>query len=60
MMSDVLFSNPLTGSLDIPQDILVHIFSFLDMHSLVAAGLVCWYFSFLPCNGFQNNMVFSC
>lgn len=31
-----------SGSLDIPQDILVHIFSFLDMHSLVAAGLVCW------------------
>ncbi|CAN6332341.1 unnamed protein product [Urochloa humidicola] len=26
----------------IPQDVLVHIFSFLDMHSLVAAGLVCW------------------
>lgn len=48
-----------SGSLDMPQDILVHIFSFLDMHSLVAAGLVCWYFSFLPCNGFQNNMVLS-
>ncbi|KAG0518898.1 hypothetical protein BDA96_09G216700 [Sorghum bicolor] len=31
-----------SGSPDIPQDILVHIFSFLDMHSLVAAGLVCW------------------
>jgi len=38
----VLFSIHLTGSPDIPQDILVHIFSFLDMHSLVAAGLVCW------------------
>lgn len=31
-----------SGSPHIPQDILVHIFSFLDMHSLVAAGLVCW------------------
>lgn len=30
------------------------------MHSLVAAGLVCWYFSFLPCKDFQNNMVLSC
>ncbi|AQK87769.1 F-box protein [Zea mays] len=38
----------ISGSPHIPQDILVHIFSFLDMHSLVAAGLVCWYFSFLP------------
>ncbi|AQK87771.1 F-box protein At5g52880 [Zea mays] len=32
----------ISGSPHIPQDILVHIFSFLDMHSLVAAGLVCW------------------
>ncbi|TVU20512.1 hypothetical protein EJB05_36724 [Eragrostis curvula] len=31
-----------TGSPHIPQDVLVHIFTFLDMHSLVAAGLVCW------------------
>lgn len=31
-----------SGSPHIPQDILVHIFSYLDMHSLVAAGLVCW------------------
>ncbi|WVZ99317.1 hypothetical protein U9M48_044638 [Paspalum notatum var. saurae] len=31
-----------SGSPHIPQDILVHIFSFLDMHSLVAVGLVCW------------------
>ncbi|KAK7343714.1 hypothetical protein VNO77_12691 [Canavalia gladiata] len=30
------------GSLQLPQDILVHIFSFLDMLSLVSAGLVCW------------------
>lgn len=37
----------LTGSPHIPQDVLVHIFSFLDMRSLVAASLVCWYF-FLP------------
>uniref|UniRef100_A0A452ZLV8 F-box domain-containing protein n=1 Tax=Aegilops tauschii subsp. strangulata TaxID=200361 RepID=A0A452ZLV8_AEGTS len=27
---------------DIPNDVLVHIFSFLDTRSLVAAGLVCW------------------
>uniref|UniRef100_A0A0A9CW69 F-box domain-containing protein n=1 Tax=Arundo donax TaxID=35708 RepID=A0A0A9CW69_ARUDO len=31
-----------SGSPHIPHDVLVHIFSFLDMHSLVAAGLVCW------------------
>ncbi|KAF8727335.1 hypothetical protein HU200_018937 [Digitaria exilis] len=31
-----------SGSAHIPQDVLVHIFSFLDMRSLVAAGLVCW------------------
>ncbi|XP_068644826.1 F-box protein At5g52880 [Aristolochia californica] len=30
------------GPAPLPQDVLVHIFSFLDMHSLVAAGLVCW------------------
>ncbi|TKY51360.1 F-box protein [Spatholobus suberectus] len=30
------------GSLQLPQDILVHIFSFLDMKSLVSVGLVCW------------------
>ncbi|XP_062231946.1 F-box protein At5g52880-like [Phragmites australis] len=30
------------GSPHIPHDVLVHIFSFLDMRSLVAAGLVCW------------------
>ncbi|CAN6350407.1 unnamed protein product [Urochloa humidicola] len=31
-----------SGLPHIPQDVLVHIFSFLDMHSLVAVGLVCW------------------
>lgn len=30
------------GSLYLPQDVLVHIFSFLDLQSLVAAGFVCW------------------
>ncbi|KAK7279887.1 hypothetical protein RJT34_24946 [Clitoria ternatea] len=30
------------GSLQLPQDILVHIFSFLDMQTLISAGLVCW------------------
>ncbi|KAF9602560.1 hypothetical protein IFM89_029859 [Coptis chinensis] len=30
------------GSVEIPQDVLVHIFSFLDIHSLVAVGLVSW------------------
>uniref|UniRef100_A0ACD5TEL6 Uncharacterized protein n=1 Tax=Avena sativa TaxID=4498 RepID=A0ACD5TEL6_AVESA len=30
------------GPPHIPHDVLVHIFSFLDMRSLVAAGLVCW------------------
>ncbi|KAG9448430.1 hypothetical protein H6P81_014558 [Aristolochia fimbriata] len=29
------------GSASLPQDILVHIFRYLDMRSLVAAGLVC-------------------
>ncbi|KAJ1384970.1 F-box-like domain superfamily [Sesbania bispinosa] len=30
------------GSFQLPQDILVHIFSFLDMQSLVSVALVCW------------------
>ncbi|KAK6925895.1 F-box domain [Dillenia turbinata] len=30
------------GSAQLPQDVLVHIFSFLDMHSLISVGLVCW------------------
>ncbi|XP_004496509.1 F-box protein At5g52880 [Cicer arietinum] len=30
------------GSLQMPQDILIHVFSFLDMQSLVSAGIVCW------------------
>ncbi|KAK2404521.1 F-box protein [Trifolium repens] len=30
------------GSLQLPQDVLVHIFSFLDMQSLVSAGIVNW------------------
>lgn len=34
-----------SGLPHIPHDVLVHIFSFLDMHSLVAAGLVCWYWN---------------
>ncbi|KAK6936758.1 F-box domain [Dillenia turbinata] len=29
-------------SAQLPQDVLVHIFSFLDMHSLISIGLVCW------------------
>ncbi|KHN12925.1 F-box protein, partial [Glycine soja] len=29
-------------SLQLPQDILAHIFSFLEMKSLVSMGLVCW------------------
>lgn len=31
-----------SGSAHLPQDILIHIFSFLDTQSLVFAGLVCW------------------
>ncbi|CAL9008774.1 unnamed protein product [Prunus brigantina] len=31
-----------SGSTQLPQDVLVHIFSFLDMQSLVSVGLVCW------------------
>jgi hypothetical protein len=45
----MFFSIPVTGLPHIPQDVLVHIFSFLDMHSLVAAGLVCWYISSYFC-----------
>ncbi|XP_054810741.1 F-box protein At5g52880 isoform X2 [Prosopis cineraria] len=30
------------GSTQLPHDILMHIFSFLDMKSLVSVGLVCW------------------
>ncbi|GAB2293991.1 hypothetical protein Dimus_028207 [Dionaea muscipula] len=34
-----------SGSLQLPQDVLLHVLSFLDMQSLVSAGLVCrsWY-----------------
>jgi hypothetical protein len=42
---NVLSPTTATGLQHIPQDVLVHIFSFLDMRSLVSAGLVCWYFS---------------
>nr|XP_010917001.1 F-box protein At5g52880 [Elaeis guineensis] len=30
------------GSMQLPHDVLVHIFSFLDMRSLVTASSVCW------------------
>ncbi|KAJ7974115.1 F-box protein [Quillaja saponaria] len=30
------------GSAQLPHDALVHIFSFLDMQSLISMGLVCW------------------
>lgn len=30
------------GNKQLPQDVLVHIFSFLDLRSLVSAGPVCW------------------
>ncbi|KAF8412177.1 hypothetical protein HHK36_000136 [Tetracentron sinense] len=30
------------GSAQLPEDVLVHLFSFLDMRSLVSVGLVCW------------------
>ncbi|GAV72719.1 F-box-like domain-containing protein, partial [Cephalotus follicularis] len=30
------------GSTQLPQDVLVHIFSLLDMQTLVSVGLVCW------------------
>ncbi|KAK4837951.1 hypothetical protein QYF36_009774 [Acer negundo] len=30
------------GSVQLPQDVLVHVFSFLDMQSLVSVGLVSW------------------
>lgn len=32
----------LEGSAQLPEDVLVRIFSLLDMHSLVDVGLVCW------------------
>ncbi|KAG4907948.1 hypothetical protein JHK86_056432 [Glycine max] len=35
-------SSPSVCSLQLPQDILAHIFSFLEMKSLVSMGLVCW------------------
>ncbi|XP_006654675.2 F-box protein At5g52880 [Oryza brachyantha] len=38
------------GATHIPYDVLVHIFSFLDMRSLLAAGLVCW-----PWNSAAND-----
>ncbi|KAM0938414.1 putative F-box domain-containing protein [Dioscorea sansibarensis] len=30
------------GSMQLPQDILIHIFKFLDMHSLITSSSVCW------------------
>ncbi|XVE64307.1 hypothetical protein DITRI_Ditri07aG0090600 [Diplodiscus trichospermus] len=30
------------GSAQLPQDVLVHIFSFLDLQSLISVALVCW------------------
>ncbi|KAJ4705920.1 F-box protein [Melia azedarach] len=30
------------GSVQLPEDVLIYIFSFLDMQSLVSVGLVCW------------------
>ncbi|RZC56469.1 hypothetical protein C5167_015322 [Papaver somniferum] len=33
-------------SAQLPQDVLIHLFSFLDMQSLVTVGLVCWSWSF--------------
>ncbi|XP_044981947.1 F-box protein At5g52880 [Hordeum vulgare subsp. vulgare] len=38
------------GPPHIPNDVLIHIFSFLDMRSLVAASLVCW-----PWNSSAND-----
>ncbi|KAK9914362.1 hypothetical protein M0R45_038145 [Rubus argutus] len=34
------------GSTHLPQDVLVHVFSFLDFQSLVSVGLVCWPWNF--------------
>ncbi|KAJ1263733.1 hypothetical protein BS78_09G208900 [Paspalum vaginatum] len=48
-----------SGSPHIPQDILVHIFSFLDMHSLVAAGLVCWSWNSASNNNYLWKMNYS-
>ncbi|KAG8067939.1 hypothetical protein GUJ93_ZPchr0005g15280 [Zizania palustris] len=39
-----------TGSVHITYDVLLHIFSFLDMRSLVAVSLVCW-----PWNSAAND-----
>ncbi|PRQ60245.1 putative F-box domain-containing protein [Rosa chinensis] len=30
----------------LPQDVLVHVFSFLDFQSLASVGLVCWPWNF--------------
>ncbi|KAF2312211.1 hypothetical protein GH714_028545 [Hevea brasiliensis] len=35
---------------ELPQDVLVHIFSFLDIQSLVSVGLVCWSWNFAASN----------
>lgn len=43
MFMKFLFPNScISGSFQLPQDILVHIFSFLDMQSLVSSGQVSW------------------
>ncbi|KDP22200.1 hypothetical protein JCGZ_26031 [Jatropha curcas] len=35
---------------ELPQDVLLHIFSFLDIHSLVSVSLVCWSWNFAAGN----------
>ncbi|KAK4769221.1 hypothetical protein SAY86_027371 [Trapa natans] len=46
----------------LPQDTLLHIMSFLDLHSLVSAGLVCWSWNLAACDDSlwqaQYNRVF--
>ncbi|EEF49027.1 conserved hypothetical protein [Ricinus communis] len=38
------------STIELPQDVLLHIFSFLDMKSLVSVELVCWSWNFAASN----------
>lgn len=42
MVMFIFVLNKLTGTVQLPQDVLIHIFSFLDMPSLVSVELVSW------------------
>lgn len=49
----------MSGLAELPRDVLVHIFGFLDVQSLLSASAVCQYFLFL-CNQIDVMFFFPC